>query len=71
VVREASPAAASESEPDSVLAGALADVVEGVGDDDDATSARILDAAYEVFCRICPASRSTGGSPPSPRSSTR
>jgi TetR/AcrR family transcriptional regulator, repressor for uid operon len=37
---------------DSVLAGALTAAVEGVVDDHDATSARILDAAYELFCHI-------------------
>jgi TetR/AcrR family transcriptional regulator, repressor for uid operon len=38
--------------PESVLVGALAAAVEGAAVDDDETSARILDAAYEVFCRI-------------------
>jgi AcrR family transcriptional regulator len=36
-----------------VLAGALTDAVAGVVvDEDDETSTRILDAAYELFCRI-------------------
>ena len=49
---DAAPSHASASpDPESVLVGALADVVHGVADDDE-TSARILDAAYEVFCRI-------------------
>jgi AcrR family transcriptional regulator len=38
-------------EPESFLVGALTAIVEGAVDDDE-TSARILDAAYEVFCRI-------------------
>jgi TetR/AcrR family transcriptional regulator, repressor for uid operon len=42
---------APEAAPDSMLAGALTAVAEGLPDDDE-TSARILDAAYEVFCRI-------------------
>lgn len=37
---------------ESVLAGALTAAVEGVVDDHDETSARILDAAYELFCHI-------------------
>jgi TetR/AcrR family transcriptional regulator, repressor for uid operon len=40
----------SASEPESFLVSALAAAVEGVEDDE--TSARILDAAYELFCRI-------------------
>ena len=44
------PAAASGS--DSFLMGALTAIVEGVVDDDDATSAGILDAAFELFCHI-------------------
>jgi AcrR family transcriptional regulator len=44
--------ATSASGPESVLMGALTAAVEGVVEDDDETSARILDAAYEVFCRI-------------------
>lgn len=40
------------SEPESFLVGALTAVVEGVADDDDETSARILDAAFELFCHI-------------------
>jgi TetR/AcrR family transcriptional repressor of uid operon len=44
------PAAASES--GSFLMGALTAIVEGVVDDDDATSAGILDAAFELFCHI-------------------
>ena len=36
----------------SVLVGALTAAVEGVVDDHDETSSRILDAAYELFCRI-------------------
>lgn len=39
------------SESESILAGGLAAVVEGVLDDDE-TSARILGAAYELFCHI-------------------
>jgi TetR/AcrR family transcriptional regulator, repressor for uid operon len=42
----------SAAEPESFLVGALAAVVDGVVEDEDATSGRILDAAYEVFCRI-------------------
>jgi TetR/AcrR family transcriptional regulator, repressor for uid operon len=38
---------------ESLLAGALAAAVEGTGvDDDDETSTRILDVAYELFCHI-------------------
>ena len=37
-------------ETDSILVSALTGVVEGV--DDDETSRRILDAAYELFCQI-------------------
>jgi len=44
------PAAASES--GSFLMGALTAVVEGAVVDDDATSAGILDAAFELFCHI-------------------
>lgn len=44
------PAEASES--DSFLVGALTAVVEGAAVDDDETSARILDAAFELFCHI-------------------
>jgi AcrR family transcriptional regulator len=40
------------SSADSVLAGALTAAVDGVVDDHDRTSARILDAAFEVFCRL-------------------
>ena len=36
----------------SVLVGALTAAVDGVVDDHDETSARVLDAAYELFCRI-------------------
>ena len=36
----------------SVLVGALTAAADGVIDDHDATSARILDAAYELFCHI-------------------
>jgi TetR/AcrR family transcriptional regulator, repressor for uid operon len=35
-----------------VLVGALTAAAEGVVDDHDETSARILDAAFELFCRI-------------------
>jgi TetR/AcrR family transcriptional repressor of uid operon len=41
----------SASEPESFLVSAFTAAVGGV-DDDDETSARILDAAYELFCRI-------------------
>jgi TetR/AcrR family transcriptional repressor of uid operon len=41
----------SASEPESFLVSALAAAVEGAVDDDE-TSTRILDAAYELFCRI-------------------
>jgi AcrR family transcriptional regulator len=37
---------------ESVLAGALAAAVEGVVDDHDETSGHILDAAFELFCRL-------------------
>jgi AcrR family transcriptional regulator len=47
----ASPAVPA-SERESFLADALTAAVEGASDEDDETSARILDAAYEVFCRI-------------------
>ncbi|HEY8544296.1 MAG TPA: TetR family transcriptional regulator [Acidimicrobiales bacterium] len=40
------------SEPESVLVGALTAVVEGDVGEDDATSAGILDAAFELFCHI-------------------
>jgi TetR/AcrR family transcriptional repressor of uid operon len=45
------------SDTESMLAGALTAVVEGavdgaVVDDDDETSGRILDAAYELFCHM-------------------
>jgi AcrR family transcriptional regulator len=50
-VKRASGAVASTSSPESFMAGALADAVEGTTDDDE-TSARILDAAFEEFCRI-------------------
>ena len=42
----------TESGSGSVLVGALTAAVEGVVDDHDATSTRILDAAFELFCRI-------------------
>jgi TetR/AcrR family transcriptional regulator, repressor for uid operon len=40
------------SASDSVLIGALTAAVEGVVEDHDETGARILDAAYELFCHI-------------------
>ncbi|HEY7071292.1 MAG TPA: TetR/AcrR family transcriptional regulator [Acidimicrobiales bacterium] len=40
------------SSADSVLAGALTAAVDGVVDDHDTTSSRILDAAFEVFCHL-------------------
>src|SRR5262245_36130146 len=42
----------TEQESGSVLVGALTAAVEGVADDHDETSTRILDAAFELFCRI-------------------
>ena len=43
---------APEPTPESVLMGALAAAVEGAVDDDDETSGRILDAAFELFCHL-------------------
>ncbi|HKE77266.1 MAG TPA: helix-turn-helix domain-containing protein [Acidimicrobiales bacterium] len=40
------------SSAESVLAGALVAAVDGVVDDHDPTSSRILDAAFEVFCHM-------------------
>jgi TetR/AcrR family transcriptional repressor of uid operon len=51
-VEDASSVATTASGSGSVLVGALTAAVEGVVDDHDETSARILDAAYELFCRI-------------------
>jgi TetR/AcrR family transcriptional repressor of uid operon len=51
-VEPASSLPATASGPESVLAGALTAAVEGVVDDHDETSARILDAAYELFSRF-------------------
>jgi len=42
----------TESGSGSVLVGALTAAVEGAVDDHDETSTRILDAAFELFCRI-------------------
>jgi TetR/AcrR family transcriptional repressor of uid operon len=50
-VEPVSSGAVTASEPVSFLAGALNAAVEGVVEDDE-TSARILDVAYELFCRI-------------------
>ena len=35
-----------------MLVGALTDAVQGIVDDHDETGTRVLDAAYEVFCRM-------------------
>lgn len=51
-VDPASSLAMTASGSESVLADALTAAVDGVVDDHDETSARILDAAYELFCRI-------------------
>ena len=69
----------TESDSRAVLVGALTAAAEGVVDDHDDTSSRILDAAFELFSWIgvsgprwktwpggpgSPGSRSTGASPP-------
>lgn len=41
-----------ETDTESLLAGALTAAVEGAVVDDDETSARILDVAYELFCHM-------------------
>jgi AcrR family transcriptional regulator len=41
-----------ETDTESLLAGALTAAVEGAVIDDDETSARILDVAYELFCHM-------------------
>jgi TetR/AcrR family transcriptional repressor of uid operon len=51
-VEPLSSLATTASEPESVLVDALTAAVAGVVEEHDETSARILDAAYEVFCRI-------------------
>ena len=51
-VEDASSPGPAASGSGSVLVGALTAAVEGVVDDHDETSSRILDAAYELFCRI-------------------
>jgi TetR/AcrR family transcriptional regulator, repressor for uid operon len=51
-VEPATPLAATTSDPESVLMGALTAAADGVVDDHDETSTRILDAAYELFCHI-------------------
>ncbi len=86
MVEPASSHTTTASGSESVLVDALTAAVEGVVDNDDETSTRILDAAYEVFCRIgvqrstmedvarrAGVSRitSTGGSRPRARWSTR
>jgi len=48
----AMPADERESFLADALTAAVEGAVEGASDEDDETSARILDAAYEVFCRI-------------------
>lgn len=48
----ATPLTATAAGTESVLAGALTAAADGVVDDHDETSSRILDAAYELFCRI-------------------
>ena len=50
-VEPASSPATAAAGSESVLVGALAAAIDGVVDEDE-TSARILDAAYELFCRI-------------------
>lgn len=52
MVEPASPLAETASASASVLVGALTAAVDGVVDDHDETSTRILDAAYEIFCRM-------------------
>ena len=42
----------SAPEPESVLVSALTAAADGTFEGEDETSARILDAAYEVFCRM-------------------
>jgi TetR/AcrR family transcriptional regulator, repressor for uid operon len=51
-VKPASSLTPIESSAESVLAGALTAAVDGVVDDHDTTSARILDAAFELFCHM-------------------
>jgi TetR/AcrR family transcriptional regulator, repressor for uid operon len=51
-VEPATPFASTTSDPESVLMGALTAAADGVVDDHDETSTRILDAAYELFCHI-------------------
>jgi TetR/AcrR family transcriptional regulator, repressor for uid operon len=51
-VEPATPLATTTSDPESVLVGALTAAADGVVDDHDETSTRILDAAYELFCHI-------------------
>jgi TetR/AcrR family transcriptional regulator, repressor for uid operon len=46
------PLATTESGSGTVLVGALTAAAEGAVDDHDETSSRILDAAFELFCRI-------------------
>ena len=48
----ASPRATTAAGSESLLVDALTAAVAGVVNDDDETSARILDVAYELFCQI-------------------
>jgi TetR/AcrR family transcriptional regulator, repressor for uid operon len=51
-VEPASSLPVTKSGSGSLLVGALTAAVEGADDDHDETSSRILDAAFELFCRI-------------------
>jgi TetR/AcrR family transcriptional repressor of uid operon len=51
-VEPASYPVLTAAESESILAGALTAAVDGVAEDDDETSTRILDAAFELFCHI-------------------
>src|SRR5919106_1546765 len=51
-VEPASSLATTATGSESVLAGALSDAAAGVGRQPPETGARILDASYELFCRI-------------------
>ncbi len=49
---EPAPSLGTASDSESFLAGALTAAANGVGGDDDETSGRILDAAFELFCHM-------------------
>jgi TetR/AcrR family transcriptional repressor of uid operon len=51
-VEPASSLSVTESDASSLLVGALTAAAEGAVDDHDETSSRILDAAFELFCRL-------------------